>query len=358
MIRLEALKAKHGDCLLLHWGSGKKIATALIDGGPSAVYKDFLRPRLEELAQQRGDTLALDLVMLSHIDDDHINGLLDLSKELKDGDGPDVAIRRLWHNSLEGLLGDPLVDHASTAATAAVGAALMRPPATWSPNKPSDVYTGKVLASVPQGQQLAADAKLLEWKVNPGFAKGLVMRAQGQKPLTIAGLRLTIVGPAVKEVEALRKTWKAKRKKGITAAYSDPSVYNLSSIVVLAEFGKRRLLLTGDARGDHILQGLAALKKLKKGKLHVDLLKLPHHGSKNNLELDFFERITADHYVVSGDRVKFPNPAKEAMRWLRDARGDDDYRVYCPYEVADMRKLFGARLVTPKTGQSRVEVTL
>lgn len=34
------------------------------------------------------------------------------------------------------------------------------------------------------------------------------------------------------------------------------SVANLSSVVVLAAVGKKRMLLTGDARGDKILEGL------------------------------------------------------------------------------------------------------
>ena len=40
------------------------------------------------------------------------------------------------------------------------------------------------------------------------------------------------------------------------AAYLDRSVFNLSSIVILAEFKRKRMLLTGDARGDDILAGL------------------------------------------------------------------------------------------------------
>jgi beta-lactamase superfamily II metal-dependent hydrolase len=58
------------------------------------------------------------------------------------------------------------------------------------------------------------------------------------------------------------------------------------------------MLLTGDARGDKILEGLEKVKLLKpRGKMHEDILKVPHHGSSRNMEPIFFERITADHYV-------------------------------------------------------------
>lgn len=50
-----------------------------------------------------------------------------------------------------------------------------------------------------------------------------------------------------------------KKKKVEATSYVDQSVENLSSIVVVAESGtktRKRMLLTGDARGDDILEGL------------------------------------------------------------------------------------------------------
>src|SRR5262249_48692671 len=157
------------------------------------------------------------------------------------------------------------------------------------------------LASVPQGQQLHAFAKRtgIFDQMNSPFAP-LVMNTK-QKATTVAGLSLTVIGPFADEVEELRKKWKQLRKKGITAAFSDPSPYNLWSIVVLCEFKKKKMVLTGDARGDKVLKGLEVRGLLKNGKMHVDLLKLPHHGSQNNVAQSFFEQLTADVYVVSGD---------------------------------------------------------
>ena len=54
--------------------------------------------------------------------------------------------------------------------------------------------------------------------------------------------------------------------------------------------------------------------------MHVDILKVPHHGSSNNLDNDFFERITADHYVMSGDG-EHGNPERESIEMLFKARG-------------------------------------
>jgi glyoxylase-like metal-dependent hydrolase (beta-lactamase superfamily II) len=81
----------------------------LIDGGPSNVYAPYLKPRLAQIhqARQLGDEepLPVDIVMVSHIDDDHINGLLDLTREQRTN-MPDLRLRvgSLWHNSFDDLL--------------------------------------------------------------------------------------------------------------------------------------------------------------------------------------------------------------------------------------------------------------
>jgi glyoxylase-like metal-dependent hydrolase (beta-lactamase superfamily II) len=101
---LEVLKARKGDCLLLHYGTADEPALALIDGGPGGVYSKFLKPRLKQLREERGldesEMLPIDLCMLSHIDDDHIHGLLQLTQELVDAqksqDPRAVNILDLW----------------------------------------------------------------------------------------------------------------------------------------------------------------------------------------------------------------------------------------------------------------------
>ena len=79
------------------------------------------------------------------------------------------------------------------------------------------------------------------------------------------GLTFTVVGPMVPELEALQKKhdeWlktcrrRQEAPRSALAAYVDKSVPNLSSIVVLAKVGGKTILLTGDARGDKILEGL------------------------------------------------------------------------------------------------------
>src|SRR5690349_2411142 len=86
LFTLEAMKAAYGDSLLLHFGDVKSPLLAIIDGGPKGVYPSVLKPRLEALMKNKKRTddgaLAVRLLMVSHIDDDHINGVLALANEL------------------------------------------------------------------------------------------------------------------------------------------------------------------------------------------------------------------------------------------------------------------------------------
>jgi hypothetical protein len=354
MFKIEALPARHGDCLLLHWGDVEDRRVALIDGGPSGTYPGVLKPRLAALAGELGvERVPLDMMMLSHIDDDHINGLLALADDIEEGGAP-AEVLLLWHNSLEGLLEGKLPEPANAPATASVLASF------GGARRGGDEWAEKVLASVPQGQHLHAFAKRqgLHLTMNDPY-QPLVMRRDGQAPAEIGGLKLAVVAPDEQAVEALRKAWKKNRKEGITAAYNDRSPYNLSSIVVVARFDGKSMLLTGDALGNEVMEGLEKNGLMEVGgKIHFDLIKLPHHGSQNNTALDFFERVTADIYLVSGDNKKFPNPHPNAMGWLKEARGDDDYLIYCTYDLDYMHDIFGDRLRVPAAGEIGVTVSL
>src|SRR5829696_2332263 len=90
MLIFEALRAKHGDSLLLHVGDPNDPKLIVIDGGPPGVWNDALRERLAQIHDERGlpvnKPLPIELMMVSHIDEDHIAGLLELMMEQKKRD--------------------------------------------------------------------------------------------------------------------------------------------------------------------------------------------------------------------------------------------------------------------------------
>jgi hypothetical protein len=344
---LEPLPARYGDSLLLHFGPAGSPGTILIDGGPARVYEKSLRPRLEALAQHRpGGDFKIDLLMISHIDEDHVLGILDFTEEWRQdqtGSWP-FKVEALWHNSFERIAGGkPSEVQASILAsfgteTLADIAELDTDGDEGHDHDKEAVY--KVLASVGQGSRLRGDAEVLGLDVNPGFDDHLVTpRANKQPEPPLNGLTLHVVGPLPEQIKALRDKFAKELPKGL-AAYDDESVPNLSSIVVLARYDDKSILLTGDARGDYILEGLEAQDLIEAGgKLHVDILKMQHHGSNRNTDRGFFERITAETYVASADGT-YENPDRETFEMLISARPKADrYTIHLTYEIDAIDKI-------------------
>ena len=341
LFTLEALQAKHGDSLLLHYGKPNNPKLIVIDGGPAGVYKNSLLPRLNALKESRSANGKLDIrmLMVSHLDDDHINGVLafldDLVEKQDNNEELPFNIITLWHNSFDDIVGNE-----SQEMLKALSAAI-KPVSSGgavSAGVPLSLPGAAIAVSVPQGRDVRNNAKQLALSINDPFGSLVACPVKGKKTVTIGdGLKFTVLGPVKDRIEELQIEWNAviekkglatdKNGQALAAAYLDESVFNLSSIVVLAEAGKKTMLLTGDARGDDVLKALKSSGLLKTKPLHVDLLKLPHHGSDRNVETDFFRQITADHYVVSADG-RHGNPEVSTLQMISEARGKDKFTVY------------------------------
>lgn len=342
---LDVIRARKGDCLILHYGEEDNPRMMLIDGGPSNVYAPFLKPRLDAIREQRdlpdGKPLPIDVLLISHVDDDHIKGILELTTELREQaqskEPLEFKVGTLWHNSFDDLL---KTTPRELKAEAQFGAAALAGEIELD-HEEFDV--AKVLASIPQGRTLRLDAQFLKWVINKQFDKQLILASKTARPVKLpGGLTLTVVGPMKPELQALQKAhddWVKKNKQKTTAAlaaFIDKSVPNLSSIVLLAEADGKSMLLTGDARGDKILDGLELVGRLRPGEsMHVHLLKVPHHGSSNNLETVFFQRVTADHYVFSGDG-EHGNPERETLEMLLEARGNEPFTLHFTYDIGQI----------------------
>ena len=386
MFAVEALKALHGDALLLH-GTDSLI---MVDGGPRKVYDRTLRPRLIQLASA-GQAAKIDLLMVSHIDDDHINGVLDLMSELVEAKfehrAPVASIRNLWHNSFldEVLAGN---SHAGGAAEADVAGATALADLADTSAVFGDVIQEQsrlVLTSVRQGRRLRRDANLVRTRINDGFLDGVVLR-QGNNPVAkrIGEFSLAVLGPRKSQLDELRNKWKRDLKNILErhggqlealelAANLDRSVANLASLVVqVSRFGKTALL-TGDARSDHIMTALAEGSGERNEVWPVDLLKIPHHGSDRNVTREFFVKVPARHYVISGDG-KHGNPDPGTFEMIFSASRDrvfDLHLTYGPHELRRHREFDWrgfkqvmnryngwCRLRYPNSGQSSIAVNL
>lgn len=342
MLQLEALQANDGDCLLLRYGTTSKPGLILLDGGSGGVYDDVLEKRLDQLRGGK-PVLNLRMVVVSHIDADHITGILDMfrgmSETVNDGQQPRWKVGSLWHNAFEKVVGT----HASSASSATVAAAasgadnLVQQLAGFGLDDPKAVA---VVASVKQGKDLQGFAKKTKTDINKETGGQLVVAPEkGKKIIKIdQNLTLTILGPREAELKNLEQEWNKSKAKHATdemaaaADYLNRTVPNLSSIVFLAQYTEGRnttkMLLTGDAGGDLILEGLDSAGLLDSNKqIEVDLLKIQHHGSKHSVAPKFFTQVRAGKYVISGNG-KHGIPNIEVLEWLSKSRTGKACDIY------------------------------
>ena len=90
--------------------------------------------------------------------------------------------------------------------------------------------------------------------------------------------------------------------------------------MLIVEEGGKSILMTGDGHADDILAGLDVNSKTDaEGAIHVDVLKVQHHGSEHNWHADFGRRVTADHYVFCGNG-RHDNPDERVVDGIIQSR--------------------------------------
>ncbi len=382
-MNLRVFQSDKGDCLLL---SGKDGTNVLVDGGMRSSFNEHVAPELSALEK-------LDLVYVSHIDRDHISGVLQLMQDLLDwrvfdfqrDSGNDHVkeprhprppeVERLWHNAFH----DQVEDNAGAIEDAlAASAAILEGAAELSD---AARLQRDVATSIKEGIELSkrVDPRLLGIPVNHEFGDKLAMVRDEPQRIEIGSIEFTVIGPFEDDLEKLRKDWnkwvsengpeiKRLREKmerdadrlatgdvdefrdavverALELAASEASglgdrnsvtVPNLASLMLLAKENGKTVLLTGDGSHVDIIKGLEAAGELDgDGHIHVDVLKIQHHGSEHNIDEDFCMRVTADHYVwcANGDDE---NPDERAIQAVLDARKGDSFKMWfnCSEEAA------------------------
>jgi hypothetical protein len=352
-MNLEVLPAQQGDCMLLHSVTEDGPGLTLIDGGPAGVSSDTLIPRLEELRDERGldesQPLVIDLVVVSHVDDDHIDGIIDLLEKMHErqqaGDPPLFKVTGLWHNSFDRVLGND--ETGALLSSTQFGAASMASVIEEVEEGPAMDHA-RILASVKQGDDLRRLAAALQIPVNKQFGGALIQTSpDGAVTQAVAGIEFTVVGPRRPELEELQKEFdewlerqpaSERTERSLLSALDDDSAANLSSIVLMAADGSQTMLLTGDARSDKVMEGLKESGLCGDDEtIEVGVLKMPHHGSIRNLdeEGDFLGRVTSPNYVFSGNG-EHGNPDRETLELLFRTRPGAEMTLYFTYPVAEI----------------------
>ena len=315
MFEITMLPARQGDALWIRWGEEDHPHQMLIDMGTEEI-GNRVRNNIENLpASQR----TIDLLVVTHVDRDHIGGVLTCLAEADPI--PGLEIKDVWFNGFQHLSGGTVAQ---------------------------PEHGGSSLESMgpAQGERLSSWLRKQVW--NKAFKGRPVQRVPGEAPETVVlhdDLMLTILCPTPTRLEEFIDTWveevKLALEKGTLTEVSpglesmgaktppvleeegdleflaetdnapDDSKANGSSIALLLEYKGKKVLLTGDAFSGDLVEGLKAVSGDERIKL--DAVKLPHHCSKNNVLRSLVEAVDCDRWLVSTDGTQFRHPDAIAL---------------------------------------------
>jgi hypothetical protein len=304
MLRVEMLPARQGDALWIEYGEDpQRPHRVLYDAGTPGTWS-VLQARIAELPEDRR---AFELLVVSHVDADHIGGSLPLLADARLG----ATFDDVWFNGWRHL-----------------------------------PRTRESLGPV-QGERLSALLAERSWNA-AWDGRTVVVPGDGALPSRTlpGGLRLTLLSPGPEQLARLQPVWGAEvRKAGLepgvpatplqqrpglealgrspvpdidalaaTSFEEDRAEANGSSIATLAEYGGRSTILAADAHPTVVAASVRRLLKERGAqRLKLSALKLPHHGSRANNSRELLALVETGDFLVSTDGTQTQHPHPETI---------------------------------------------
>lgn len=327
MIDIEMLPARYGDSIWIRYGASQdQLHHVLVDTGFEPTANE-IRKRLRD-----DEDIAIDLLVMTHIDADHIEGSIFLLQD-EDAILPE-RVHDVWFNGWEQI--DSVADDAMGAL---------------------------------QGEYLSGLIRKRKLPWNDAFGgKAVVVDDQGPLPVDTlpGGMKLTLLSPSRAKLKALRSYWvkdlKGKLAPGDEKAAmerleedakyaidalgqdndkgvdwlvnktfrEDRAKANGSSIAFLAEYEGKRLLLTGDAHPSVLVDSLQRLQS-PGSPLALEVLKVSHHGSRGNTSPELLDALRCKHALLSTNGVKFEHPDAECIARLVHHHRHKDFTLHFNY---------------------------
>ncbi len=363
MFALKMYPAKNGDAFLVDAGG----TYLLIDAGFATTYQDFIAPDLAQLAQKG---TRLDLVVCTHIDADHIGGLLEFFSQNGTPAKRGIEVDAVWHNSLRSLPAptagpDSIYDGVVLEAIRRRG--FPRPP-TSSPNP----------ISARQGSSLAKLLRQQSYAWNSGNGSKCI--SEGYMHTLPGDVSLHVIGPTTARLEDLRNLWLSEVKrlgyKGssqpsdlVDDAYEmwcasmpdrsnpqatpiaasgnlrlaevytpDTSIPNGSSITFIVSAGNKRVLFLGDAWAEDVVAKLRSLHA-PTTPLIFDAIKVSHHGSLHNTSVELLSVVDSPRFLISSDGTRHGHPDFEVLAEIVDRPAPFTRHLFFNYETAATKRL-------------------
>lgn len=337
-LKLKIFPALNGDSFLVVSEEGN----FLIDGGYVNTYYDFLKPTLIDLGKE-GKKLSL--VLVTHIDKDHISGIIRFIEENKNS--KIITIENVWHNAFRHIQKNVEIDPCVRE--------IFKFPSI-AKSEFSELVND---ISAIQGSSLASLLLQYSYSWNSQFDGQAVSVDKKNNIQLSENSRIILLSPNLRKLDNLCRFWRKELyKKGLLdsthttdfwddafefllseekevlksqaknishsndidflklkdAHYvADTSVTNGSSISFILEIDERKILFLADSHSELIEAELRKLFKDDEFPIYFDLVKLSHHGSYSNNSPQLFDMIESHKWVFSTNRKVYNHPDLETI---------------------------------------------
>jgi len=367
--------AGNGDAFLIRENVTKPTAI-LIDGGYASTFQVCISHDLANLAHLG---YSLDLVVATHIDADHIAGLLAFFKLNGNSQAPKIIqVNDVWHNSLRNLEFTTAADASMASDDEDLLVEICRRGYPMSSERVAD----PVEISARQGSSLAALLLGGGYRWNTSDGTRSINSTDSRLFELRPDVRIRVIGPPVARLEQLHRRWIAEMRRmgfsgkigandafddafeflcafedlrtGVSAeptalstsanrclneAYlADDSVTNGSSIAIIIEIGASRLLFLGDSWAEDIE---AALRELPNAAFPMifDAVKISHHGSLHNTSPALLELIDSPLFLISSNCEHHCHPDFEVLKAIVDRPSDFRRELHFNYATPASRQM-------------------
>lgn len=329
-MKIKFLKAYNGDSILISFLENQIPRNILIDGGIGDTYKTTSKVKgdLHKVIEKiREDKQFIDLLVLTHFDDDHIGGILRWLNKDKEAVS---LIKKVWFNSGKEIAKKFMSEE----------------------NKDLDIKiaeeTDDFYTSPKQGikfEKYLRENNLWEGKI---IQQGLVC--------DLFGLKFKILSPNDDKLDKLLKQYEKQTDyftiggeydfetslKDFNDEESQPgfkfrednSVANGSSTAFIMEYENKNFLFLADAHPSVVVEGLNKFGYNKDNPLNVELMKVSHHGSMYNTSKELLEIVKTNSYLISSNATKHGLPNKRTI--ARIIHNSPSAFIYFNYDLKEI----------------------
>lgn len=316
---VKVLMAGHGDCLWIEYGDRHAPTRVMVDGGTATTFQK-LKPMLDAVRNPIRPSHAL--LVISHVDTDHISGALPiLASPLYSSQFAEV-----WFNGRQHLESSDSLEILGPRQGELLTESIVKHGIKWNA-----AFDNKSVAVSEDGELratiLPGGAKVTI--LSPGRSQLREMAKVWDKEIERAGLKRDISPerlPAYSGFEVLGAGGPNIEQLAVLKFDEDTAPANGSSIAMLIELEGKRLLLGADAHPSVLAESIVRLTG--GSPLEVDVFKLPHHGSKHNVNWELLQTVRAKNYVFSSNGAYFGHPDQEAVAKVIKYGGTDITLVF------------------------------